>query len=155
MDEFEHLFDKRLQTLTFASSDATGVVSSPDVLPPIVVDTLDLMIAAIGEGQSLVITTPARESFGQVLASLLAINNQLKIDESSRFSSFDDIGTRFAKGDKLKMGNAVVEFIRVDEKTGGIVVQYNPKCPIRHTLPLEQSLLLQKTDSNRRLSTSK
>lgn len=155
MDEFEHLFDKRLQTLTFASSDATGVVSSPDVLPPIVVDTLDLMIAAIGEGQSLVITTPARESFGQVLASLLAINNQLKIDESSRFSSFDAIGTRFAKGDKLKMGNAVVEFIRVDDKTGGIVVQYNPKCPIRHTLPLEQSLLLQKTDSNRRLSTSK
>ena len=53
------------------------------------------------------------------------------------------------------MGNAVVEYAGMSSDTGGAIVIYNPKAPLRHTLTLEQSLLLQKTDSNRRLSPTK
>lgn len=155
MSLFECRFDERLQSLSFSSHRNIDGILYPQKSPAIILDTLSLLLSALRSGQSLVVSTPTRESFGQVLASLLAVNFQLDVDENERFLISGEDDPSFNPGDKLKMGNAVVEYVRNDVSTGGAVVRYNPKSPLLHTLTREQSLLLQKTDSNRGLSPSK
>lgn len=154
MSLFERQYDERINSLNFRDL-SDGVAPDAQSSPDIILDTLSLSLSAIDNKMNLVISTPSRERFGRVLAALLAIDAQLKEDETARFTKAAMLDSDFAIGDKLKMGNAIVEYAGVSADTGGAVVLYNPKAPIRHTLTLEQSLLLQKTDSNRRLSPSK
>lgn len=154
MSQFERRYDERICSLTFSNlSDE----EEPDAQrsPGIVLDTLSLTLSAVDNKVNLVVSTPSRDGFGRVLATLIAINYQLRNDETARFARADTPDSVFVLGDKLKMGNAIVEYVGVSDATGGAIVRYNPKSPVRHTLTLEQSLLLQKTDSNRRLSPSK
>lgn len=154
MGQFERQYDERIRSLTFR--DLTdGVVSDAEASPDIILDTLSLALSSIENKVNLVVSTPSRESFGRILATLLAVDSQLKEDEASRFAKVNTSDSDFSQGDKLKMGNAIVEYVGVSRDTGGAIVLYNPKSPIKHTLTLEQSLLLQKTNSNRRLSPSK
>lgn len=154
MGQFERQYDERIHDLTFQDL-ADSVRSDAEASPDIILDTLSLALSSIDNKVNLVVSTPSRESFGRVLAALLAIDFQLKEDEALRFTKADTSDSDFSQGDKLKMGNAIVEYVGVSSDTGGAIVLYNPKAPIKHTLTLEQSLLLQKTDSNRRLSPSK
>lgn len=154
MGQFERQYDERIHSLTFR--DLTDdAMSDAEASPDIILDTLSLALSSIDNKVNLVVSTPSRESFGRILAALLAVDSQLKEDEASRFAKADTSDSDFSQGDKLKMGNAIVEYVGVSGDTGGAVVLYNPKAPIKHTLTLEQSLLLQKTNSNRRLSPSK
>lgn len=154
MSLFERQYDERISGLSFRDL-SDDVASDAQSSPDIILDTLSLALSAIDNKMNLVVSTPSRERFGRVLAALLAIDAQLKEDETARFTKAATPDSDFAIGDKLKMGNAIVEYAGVSADTGGAIVLYNPKAPIRHTLTLEQSLLLQKTDSNRRLSPSK
>jgi|GEM_PF-4870453 len=154
MSQFEHRYDERICDLAFSDlsdREEGGAQSSPDII----LDTLSMTLSAIENGINLVVSTPSRESFGRVLAALLAIDYQLKEDETKRFANAGTSDSEFTSGDKLKMGNAIVEYVGASDSTGGAIVLYNPKSPVKHDLTLEQSLLLQKTDSNRRLSPSK
>ena len=154
MGQFERQYDERIQSLTFR--DLTDdVMSDAETCPAIILDTLSLALSSIDNKVDLVVSTPSRESFGRILAALLAVDYQLNEDEASRFAKADTLDSNFSQGDKLKMGNAIVEYVGASSDTGGAIVLYNPKSPITHTLTLEQSLLLQKTNSNRRLSPSK
>lgn len=154
MGQFERQYDKRIRSLTFRDF-ADDVMSDAEASPDIILDTLSLALSSIDNKVNLVVSTPSRESFGRVLAALLAVDFQLKEDEASRFARADTSDSDFSQGDKLKMGNAIVEYVGVSGDTGGATVLYNPKSPIKHSLTLEQSLLLQKTNSHRRLSPSK
>ena len=146
-------FDQRLSDVTF-SSLSVDYPTSQQRPPCIVLDTLSLIIASINEGQSLIITTPSRESFGQAVAALLAMDEQLRLVDEDRL--FTGPGSAaFTPGDKLKMGNAIVEYVRADDATGGVVIRYNPKNLLTHTLTRQESLVLQRTDSGRRLSPTK
>ena len=154
MSQFERQYDERICSLNFRDL-SEGIASDAQSSPDIVLDTLSLALSAIDNRTNLIVSTPSRESFGRVLAALLAIDYQLQEDETARFVKVATPDSVFALGDKLKMGNAVVEYAGMSSDTGGAIVIYNPKAPLRHTLTLEQSLLLQKTDSNRRLSPTK
>lgn len=154
MGQFERQYDERICSLNFRDL-SEGIASDAQSSPDIVLDTLSLALSAIDNRTNLIVSTPSRESFGRVLAALLAIDYQLQEDETARFVKVATPDSDFALGDKLKMGNAVVEYAGMSSDTGGAIVIYNPKAPLRHTLTLEQSLLLQKTDSNRRLSPTK
>lgn len=154
MSQFERRYDERIHSLTFSNlsnEEEPDAQASPDII----LDTLSLTLSVVDNKLNLVVSTPSKESFGRILATLLAIDYQLRADETKRFTKADTTSSGFVSGDKLKMGNAIVEYVDVSETTGGAIVLYNPKSPIRRTLTLEQSLLLQKTDSNRRLSSQK
>lgn len=146
-------FDQRLSGVAFSSLSVDHPTSQQRP-PCIVLDTLSLIIASICEKQNLIITTPSKESFGQVVAALLAMDDQLRLVDEDRL--FIGPGSAaFTPGDKLKMGNAIVEYVRADVDTGGVVIRYNPKNPLIHTLTRQESLVLQRTDSGRRLSPTK
>ena len=149
---FERHYDERLDDITFASAPDSDEPKEPQTPPQIVLDTLSLVLSAIEDSRNLIISTPCRDSFGQVLATLLSFEYQLQAAGST--PSRPSTSSSFKPGDKLKMGNAVVEFVRTNTDTGGIVVRYEPKRPLTHTLTYEQSILLQKTDSKRRLASS-
>lgn len=145
-------YDSRIEKVEF--SRLTGEQQRfPEVISPIIVETLALVKSSIEVQRSLIITTPSKDSFGQVLATLLALDSQLELSKRKRF--FADDVFLFSPGERLKLGNAIVEFIRVDDKTGQIVVKYDIKKGIRHYLSKDHALLLQRTDSSRRLSPEK
>ena len=135
MSLFERQYDERINSLNFRDL-SDGVAPDAQSSPYIILDTLSLSLSAIDNKMNLVISTPSRERFGRVLAALLAIDAQLKEDETARFTKAATLDSDFAIGDKLKMGNAIVEYAGVSADTGGAVVLYNPKAPIRHTLTL-------------------
>lgn len=145
--------DPRIKSIEFSSKSEAQPLSA-QAIPEIVLDTLSLVCASIQNGLSLIITTPSKDSFGLATATLLALNDQLKSAAEER-TFHDEDGIFFTPGDKLKMGNAIVEFVRFDAATGGVVVRYNPSSPLTHTLTYQQSLALQKTKSSRRLSPTK
>lgn len=155
MTVFKSLFDGRLSSLTVSGHTVAGQLLEGQPCPDSVLDTLSLANAAADSGTNLVVTVPSRDGFGSVLAVMLALDKQTHVNANSRLVNSGKGLRVFQPKERLKMGNAVVEYVRSVPDTGDVVVRYNPTCPIMHTLTREQSLQLQKTDSNRPLSPSK
>ena len=86
MGQFERQYDERIHDLTFQDL-ADSVRSDAEASPDIILDTLSLALSSIDNKVNLVVSTPSRESFGRVLAALLAIDFQLKEDEALRFTT--------------------------------------------------------------------
>lgn len=83
MSQFERRYDERICSLTFSNlSDE----EEPDAQtsPGIVLDTLSLTLSAVDNKVNLVVSTPSRDGFGRVLATLIAIKTVLQTDGSRR-----------------------------------------------------------------------
>lgn len=121
MSLFERQYDERISGLSFRDL-SDDVASDAQSSPDIILDTLSLALSAIDNKMNLVVSTPSRERFGRVLAALLAIDAQLKEDETARFTKATTPDSDFAIGDKLKMGNAIVEYAGIENGFGGTVL---------------------------------
>ena len=73
MSQFERQYDERICSLNFRDL-SEGIASDAQSSPDIVLDTLSLALSAIDNRTNLIVSTPSRESFGRVLAALLAID---------------------------------------------------------------------------------
>ena len=99
MSLFERQYDERISGLSFRNL-SDDVASDAQSSPDIILDTLSLALSAIDNKMNLVVSTPSRERFGRVLAALLAIDAQLKEDETARFTKAATPDSDFAIGDK-------------------------------------------------------
>lgn len=124
MSLFERQYDERISGLSFRDL-SDDVASDAQSSPDIILDTLSLALSAIDNKMNLVVSTPSRERFGRVLAALLAIDAQLKEDETARFTKATTPDSDFAIGDKLKMGNAIVEYAGVSTAIQGTRIDFS------------------------------
>lgn len=152
---FEPQYDQRIEAWEFSSTLPDGRIYAGSKCPMVLLDSLSLLRAAIDAKDDLIISTPTKESFGQTLATLLALDNQLRKNEGSKFTDIEGLDSRWEPGDRLKMGKATVEFIGYDDKRDGIWIKYDNKYPVKDFLPKSMALVLQRTDSVQPLSPSK
>lgn len=109
---------------------------------------LDKMVQ--NQGKRHVLVFPERERTALTFSLVNAIHN-IETGKIEKKYSVED----FVPGDKLKLGNAVVEFLGVSETQGIKYMLIHMSDTDRHFIPITTAPIFQKTDTKRPLSSVK
>lgn len=149
-------WDDYLEKLISAPDEMDGITLSFDggntnISVPAIVKSSILMLDKMiqHQGKRHVIVFPEREQTALIFSLIRTIHN-IETGKIEKKYSVED----FVPGDKLKLGNAVVQFLGIAEMNGKKYIQISLSDCNTYSFPLDTAPVFQKTDTKRPLSST-
>lgn len=147
-------WDDYLEKLMSEPDEMDGITLSFDrgnsnISVPAIIKVSVLMLDKMvqNQGKRHVLVFPEREQTALIFSLIRAIHNIETGKIEKRYSVED-----FNPGDKLKLGNAVVEFLGVSEMNSKRYINIHMADIDKHSVPIATAPIFQKTDTKRPLS---